>query len=106
MQKKEASSLLKPIGKIFKKFHLLIFFVFIIACLSIAVITTNAIVTGEDTASKSILGPNSGTATPGTGTSSTSIDSATLQRIQSLKPSTEPSTYTPPQDIRNNPFAE
>lgn len=106
MQKKEASSLLKPIGKIFKKFHLLIFFVFVIACLSIAVITTNAILTGGNaTDTNSLDTPGNTTGTPNNG-ASTSIDRATLQRIQSLKPSTDPSTYTPPQDVRNNPFAE
>lgn len=106
MQKKDASSLLKPIGKIFKKFHLLIFFVFIIACLSLAVITTSALLTTESsTSTNSSLISGNGTGASGSGTSG-SIDRATLQRIQALKPSTEPSTYTPAQGTRNNPFAE
>ena len=99
MQKKEASALFKPIGKVFKKFHLLIFFVFIIACLSAAVATTNAILSGEETDSSALL-PGSNTGTPSV------IDKSTLQRIQSLKQSNEPSTYTPTQDGRSNPFSE
>lgn len=101
MQKKEASTLFKPLGKIFKKFHLLIFFVFIIACLSFAVITTNAILTGEESSTTNLGG------TPG-GTSNTSgtIDRTTLQRIQSLKQSTEASTYVPTETGRSNPFSE
>lgn len=103
MQKKEASALFKPIGKLFKKFHLLIFFVFIIGCLSVAVVTTNAILTGEEAANNSPL-PGSTPSTPG-GASNT-IDRATLQRLQSLKQSTEPSSYVPTEGSRSNPFAE
>ena len=99
MKNKEVSALLKPIGNIFKKFHLLIFFVFIVACLSAAVILINSVLS-EDT--DTIGGGSQAGITP----SSNTIDTATLRRIQDLKPSSESSTYAAPEGVRSNPFGE
>lgn len=92
--KKQQSALLRPLGAFFRRFHLLIFFVFIVGCLAASVVLLNQTLT--ETSSQDY------TSTINAG----SIDQATLERIQSLHPSTE-STPTPELPAgRVNPFAE
>lgn len=94
MEKQSSNLAAKSIGRFFKRFHLLIFFVFIVACLSFAVIQVNQLLTEtpvDDTYTSSI---NAG-----------SIDQATLTRIQSLHTSSSASTPELPAG-RINPFSE
>lgn len=78
-----------------RRFHLLVFFVFVVACLSVSVIMLNKTLT--DTSAET---------PPPTNTTGT-IDAATLERLQSLH-----SSEQPPQaedalpSGRINPFAE
>jgi hypothetical protein len=94
MEKHPKNLIVKSIGRLFKRFHLMIFFVFVIACLSVAVVLINQILTGAPTDSEYTSSINAG-----------SIDTATLERIQSLHTSNE---ATPPQlpSGRYNPFSE
>lgn len=96
VKKKTSSNIvLKPFVVLFKRFHLMIFFIFIIGCLSFAVILINDILTGNSTNDGSSSSVPSGT-----------IDQATLNRIQSLHPSSTPvPTPTLPAG-RVNPFNE
>jgi len=92
--KKQQSALLRPLGIFFRRFHLLIFFVFIVGCLAASVLLLNKTL-NEASAEESTSTINSGT-----------IDQATLERIQTLQPSTQ---STPPPALpegRTNPFAE
>lgn len=85
---------LEPIQKIFRRFHLTIFFVIIVASLSGAVLWLNSILSSASTA-------EGYTSTIGAG----SIDQATLERIKELHPSNEAQPTTLPEG-RVNPFAE
>lgn len=84
----------KPFVILFKRFHLIVFFVFIIACLSVAVILINQILTESSIDSNT---PSSSTG---------SIDQATLERIQSLHTSDNPGPLPQPPAGRINPFNE
>ena len=92
--KKQQSALIRPLGIFFRRFHLLIFFVFIVGCLSASVLLLNKTLT--DTSSKEY------TSTISSGT----IDQATLERIQSLHTSNEPTPAPVLAEGRTNPFAE
>lgn len=92
--KKQQNSILRPLGLFFKRFHLLIFFIFIIGCLSASVMLINKTLT--ETSSQEYTSTISAGA----------IDQTTLTHIQSLHSS---STPTPAQTLpqgRVNPFAE
>lgn len=91
--KKSQNSLLKPIGAFFRRFHLLLFFILIIGCLAVAVIFINKILTDE---------PDDGYMSP---INPGQIDRETLEKVQSMHPSSQPTTPTLPQG-RINPFAE
>jgi len=91
--KKSQNSILKPIGAFVRRFHLLIFFIFIVGCLAAAVILINNILT--DTTDDGYMSPiNAGT-----------IDQATLDKVQSMHTSDQPTTPTLPEG-RINPFSE
>lgn len=76
-----------------RKFHLLIFFVFVVIGLSVAVILIN----------KTLTGTSAEGYTPNINNSS--IDQATLDRIKSLHTSDQPPQYEMPAG-RTNPFSE
>jgi hypothetical protein len=89
------SSLVKPIAPLFKKYHLTIFIVFVVAGLGYAVFTfTNLL--GQTSTDSSYTSP----------ISAGSIDQTTLNRIKALHTSDEPTPalVTPPG--RSNPFSE
>lgn len=92
--KKPQSAFLKPIKAFFRRFHLLIFFVFVVGCMAAAVILINK--TLADSSSQDYNSSiNAG-----------SIDQATLERVQSLHPSSEPAPAPTMPPGRVNPFAE
>ena len=92
--KKQQSALLRPLGVFFRRFHLLIFFVFIVGCLAASVLLLNRTL-NEVSAEESTSTINSGT-----------IDEATLERIQTLQPSTQSTPAPILPEGRTNPFAE
>lgn len=89
------SSLFKPIIPIFKRYHLTIFIVFVVAGLSFAVFTFT-----------SLLGETSTDSTYTSPISAGTIDQTTLSRIKALHTSDEatPAIVTP--SGRINPFSE
>ncbi len=94
MDKKNSADFFKPIKKLFKRFHLTLFFVFIIACLVGAVLLINGIL-------KEPVDPNYTSPI-----SAGSIDKATLSRLNSLHTSSQ---GTPAPELpagRINPFNE
>ncbi len=97
MEKKTSHSinLLKPVKKLFKRFHLTIFFIFIAACLSGAVILINNTVKESSTDPDYTSSINAG-----------SIDQATLNRLNSLHTSGEGATAPAVPAGRINPFGE
>lgn len=92
--KKSQSSLVRPFTAFMRRFHLLIFFVAVVACLSVAVVLINQTLTesADETYTSSI---NAG-----------SIDQATLKRIQSHHTSSNPSATPALPSGRTNPFSE
>jgi hypothetical protein len=92
--KKPQNSLIRPFVAFLRRFHLLLFFVFVVACLSAAVVLINKTLTETPEA------PYSSPITAG------SIDQATLERLDSLHPSSEPSPPPALPPGRINPFAE
>lgn len=80
MEKKKSSSIdiLRPLKKLSKRFHLTLFFVFIVACLSGAVLLINNTLKDNSMDPEYISPINSGT-----------IDQATLSRLNALHMSTE-----------------
>lgn len=94
MAKKQSRSFFSPISHAFKKFHLTIFFVCIVAGLAGAVLLVNSILT-EKAPDDNYVSPIS----PGT------IDQATLERLQTMHTSNRPGP-APESSGRSNPFAE
>ncbi|OJU87392.1 hypothetical protein BGO17_00065 [Candidatus Saccharibacteria bacterium 49-20] len=92
--KKPQSSLLKPLGNFFRRFHLIIFFVLVVGCMAAAVLLINR------TLAESSSQDYNSTINAG------SIDQATLERVQSLHPSSEPAATPALPAGRVNPFAE
>lgn len=95
MKNASASSLFKPLGTIFRRFHMTIFIVFITAGLGYAVTLFNTFLSESST-------DMTYTSPIGAG----SIDQATLERIKALHTSNEatPTPVTPPGRV--NPFSE
>ncbi len=89
------SSLFKPIGRLFVRFHMTIFIIFIVAALTAAVMFLN-----------SILGDTSDTQGYTSPISAGNIDQATLNRIKQLHTSDEPAPTLVLPSGRINPFAE
>jgi len=89
------SSLFKPVIPIFRKYHLTIFIVFVVAGLGYAVFTFTNLLGETSTDSQYVSPINAG-----------SIDEATLNRIKVLHTSDEPTPalVTPPGRI--DPFSE
>jgi len=93
-QKKSQNAFVKASGVFFRRFHMIIFFVLLVGCLSVAVVLLNQ--TLSETASEDYSSSiNAG-----------SIDQATLERIQSLHTSDQPSPAPVMPAGRVNPFAE
>lgn len=96
MNKKPSNSIAKPFMSIVKRFHLTIFFVFVIALLISGVILINQTLTeGEAEGSNYTSSIDAG-----------SIDEATLQRLQALHPSSDTGETTTVPEGRINPFDE
>lgn len=95
MEKHSSNLITKSISKLFKRFHLMIFFVFIVGCLAVAVVMINKILTESSDTTGYTSSINAG-----------SIDESTLNRIQSLHTSDQqiPTPQVP--EGRINPFAE
>lgn len=102
MKNADISTLLKPAGKFFKKFHTTLFFVIIVAGLAFTVITINTLLTeaSDPTSTSGNELPSTGnTGTPG------SFDEQTIQKINSLHESSSPAEVTLPEG-RISPFSE
>lgn len=92
--KKQQSLSIKYLIAFIRRFHLLLFFIVVVGCLSAGVILINKTLT--DSSSEDYIPTiNSGT-----------IDQATLERIQSLHTSDQPTPSTSLPAGRVNPFAE
>ena len=83
----------RALRSLIRKFHLLIFFVFVVIGLSVAVVLLNKTLTGSSSEGYTTTINNG------------SIDEATLNRINSLHTSDQPTTPQFPAG-RHNPFAE
>jgi len=92
--KKSQGLALRKAGDLLRRFHLLLFFILIVGCLAVAVILINKTLTdsSDDTYISTI---NAG-----------SIDQSTLNRVQSLHPSSQPAEPLQQPEGRINPFAE
>ncbi len=96
MEKKSSmNKLSKPIGALFRRFHLTLFFVLIVACLASAVLLINNTLdtTAEERGYVSPI--NAGT-----------IDQATLERVQQLHTSADDTSFPDIPEGRTNPFGE
>lgn len=91
---KSQATFLKPFGVFVRRFHLLIFFVIIVGCLAVAIALIN----------QTLIEPATDTYT--SNINAGSIDQATLERIQSLHTSNQPSSAPTLPSGRINPFAE
>lgn len=91
--KKQPNSLIKPLSAFLHRFHFILFFVIIVASLAAAILLINKSLT--ETSDPYTSSINAGT-----------IDQSTLERIQSLHPSSQPSTTVELPQGRINPFAE
>lgn len=95
MEKHTSGFISKSIEKLFKRFHLMIFFVFIVACLSVAVVMINKILTESSDTTGYTSSINAG-----------SIDETTLIRLQALHTSDQETPTPAVPEGRVNPFAE
>lgn len=95
MEKHASGFFTKSIQKLFKRFHLMIFFIFIVACLSFAVIMINKILTESSDTTGYTSSINAG-----------SIDETTLIRLQALHTSDQATATPVVPEGRINPFAE
>jgi len=90
-----STAFLKPIKKLFKQFHLTLFFVFIVACLSGAVLLINSTLEESGTDPNYTSSINAGT-----------IDEATLNRLNDLHPSAQATAPAALPEGRINPVGE
>jgi len=95
MSKPSANISLKPLTALFSKFHMTLFFVVMIGCLAVAVMLINDMLTSSP-AGDTYVSP----ITPGT------IDQTTLDRIQALHDSSQPSSGVVLPEGRVNAFGE
>jgi len=91
--KKQHGTILKLLTASLRRFHLLIFFVVVAGCVSVAVVLINRTL-AESSSQHYTSNINAG-----------SIDQATLEQIQSLHPSNQRTKPVIPSG-RINPFAE
>ena len=94
MEKRSSNFVSKSLGNLFKRFHLIIFFIAVVACLAIAIVMMNQILRGENSDDSYVSPISAG-----------SIDETTLNNIQALHSSSEAQTPALPQG-RVNPFSE
>jgi hypothetical protein len=94
MEKHSPNVVSKSFGSLLRRFHMIIFFICIVAVLAVAVIQINLILTAS---------PSDTTYTSSISTGT--IDESTLNRVQALRDSNEAATPTIPEG-RNNPFGE
>lgn len=94
-QSVSSNILIKPIANAVKRFHLTIFFIFVIGCLAWAVLLINNILVDDTTGSDYIPQSNPG-----------SIDQSTLDRIQELHTSKAAGNPSNLPGGRINPFGE
>lgn len=92
MEKHSSNLITKSFKGLFKRFHLLIFFVFIVGCLAAVVISVTQILSREN--DEAVVLP----------TNSSTIDQATLQQIRLLHQSNAAPTPDAPADTAN-PFS-
>lgn len=92
--KKSQGTLARSVNTLFRRFHLLIFFIILVGCLGAAVILINKTLTEtpKDGYTSSINAGN--------------IDETTLKRVQALHTSDNPSPAPELPQGRVNPFAE
>jgi len=95
MKNTDLSSLLKPTAKIFKRYHLTLFIVFVTAGLAYAVLTFTQLL-GESSTDTGYTSP----------ISAGTIDQATLERIKALHTSDDPTPEIVIPTGRINPFSE
>ncbi|MFZ1250142.1 MAG: hypothetical protein WAR37_01710 [Candidatus Microsaccharimonas sp.] len=91
---KNQNNFLKPIGTILRRFHLLIFFVFIVGCLAATVLLLNqTLARNENDGYTSSI-------------SAGSINQPALEQVQALHPSSQPALTPENPEGRTNPFSE
>lgn len=93
---KKKNTFFKPLTTLLRRFHLMLFFIFVVACLAGGVIFINRSVDEGQTESSGYT----------SSISAGSIDQTTLQRLQTLKPSDDTSSPFEPPEGRINPFGE
>lgn len=94
METHSKNLLSKSLGTLFKRFHMIIFFICMVGLLAGAVIMINQILTANQSDSTYTSSIKAGT-----------IDAATLNQVQTLHTSDSAATPTLP-DTRVNPFGE
>ena len=92
--KKSQNSFLKPFGSFLRRYHLIIFFLFLAGCVAYGVFLINETL-ANPTSEEYTSNINAG-----------AIDQATLDRVNVLHTSDEPSPAPAPPEGRSNPFAE
>lgn len=92
--KKAQSNPFKPLGHFIQRFHLILFFILVSGLVAAAVLLINNALT-EPSQEQYTSSINAG-----------SIDQATLERIQSLHSSAQPTSAPALPEGRINPFAE
>lgn len=95
MEKHSSNRITKSVERLFKRFHLTIFFIFVVGCLAGAVMLVSQTLASSADTSDYNSNINAGT-----------IDQATLNRIQSLHTSSQPGDIPALPQGRVNPFAE
>ena len=95
MKSIDLTTTLKPAGAMFRRFHLTIFIVFIVAGLGYAVLSFNTLLARSSTDTSYTSPIDAG-----------SIDQATLERINALHTSDGPSPAVTTPVGRINPFSE
>ncbi|MDB5160479.1 MAG: hypothetical protein JWO99_742 [Candidatus Saccharibacteria bacterium] len=95
MKNANVSSLLKLVGTAFRRFHLTMFIVFIVGCLGYAVISFSTLLSESSTDTSYTSPIDAG-----------SIDQATLERINALHTSDDPTPAASTPAGRINPFSE
>jgi hypothetical protein len=98
MEKHSSNLISKSIGSLFKRFHLMIFFIFVVGCLAVTVIMVNQILAGEGTETTST---DPGTVAPIEDPSSSTV----LTQLEKLHTSDNAPLPALPEG-RINPFAE